>query len=310
MAHEGCRAGRGVKYMASGRWLQAGSSDGADFQLQWSERGAHAGEVVVLRTGSRAPGQDSGERTTKAQSKAIISAAKDIARRQGHVTPTDVAMQLSFLRAPRPSPCSLRGILRSFRRVSLGVSPGLCKRSHKITWSEEVLDYFQRHERGDVLRVVRWVVGPVVTHFTLLLPRSFQFIDAMQHADLLHGFKLPFQADATFNVEWMGYVFTPYVFTYYRYMSGRWRKTCLPCVIQANSREENPVYKDGGEVLQEELAVRALPRVGQVGVDHFSGLQETVASFALSCATLSLLGPAMCLGWRRVGCVFVRSFKN
>ena len=107
----------------------------------------------------------------------------------------------------------------------------------------------------------------------------------MKAAGLIKGV-VPCHADTTFNVHWLGYVFTPYLVAYYRCLAGRWRKIALPILYQINPREDTAVYKDGATVATEELSKGDL-RMYQVGCDHFGGIPNALSEADSHCRAVT-----------------------
>ena len=138
-----------------------------------SADGPHVGDVRPLRDDDREPAGDHPGRTNAEDKAAIITTAEKLWQAHGALEPGDVADALEQQGLSRPTPGSLRGIVRIWRAAK-----GLChsRSARKITWSEEFAAYVQRHnEESREMKFPRCVVGPVITRFVVFSRKLWSF---------------------------------------------------------------------------------------------------------------------------------------
>jgi hypothetical protein len=112
---------------------------------------------------------------------------------------------------------------------------------------------------------------PVITSFLLLLP---PFFEALVQAGAFSWPCIVANADCTFRIQWLGYVFGIIYVVVHRLIQGRWRKTPWPLAIAVHPREDAYIYRRVFHAVQAEMRRRELPAIRQMGLDHFPGLQE------------------------------------
>lgn len=135
----------------------------------------------------------------------------------------------------------------TFSASRLVGSGGPCSLSTFVArWSflrplKEFEAYVGRHnDAGDILRFSQCSVGKMITTFCTVHPQVLRYLKEMRDAGLAtEGVHL--HADSTFKITWLGYVFTPVVWAFYRFLANRWRKVALPLVYDCAPREDKKV---------------------------------------------------------------------
>eukprot|EP00959_Pyramimonas_sp_CCMP1952_P474613 9503766-Pyramimonas_sp.AAC.4 len=117
-------------------------------------------------------------------------------------------------------------------------------------------------------------VGNVMTSFSFLLNPFFVELQRSAAGAFDGENGLAGSADCTWKVQWQGYVVGALYLHLYRCIKGGWRNTPLPVCICVRPREGASVCKKTIQAVRSELHRRRLPRLRQLGLDHFSGLEQ------------------------------------
>jgi hypothetical protein len=186
--------------MCRGKWTEACVSGSSSwlYSLEYQARGDHNGPSIPLRQDKRKPLGDNPTRTSRKQRDNIRQICEKLYLDHGGVQPGDVASQMEKHGMVRPTPGSLRAIVRAWRKER-GINGQ--QKKHLVTWSTAFEQYIHtsNEEEPGIVRFPKYHIGETITRFTMLFPTAWQFLSNMKDAGLVPK-GMPCQCDATFNI--------------------------------------------------------------------------------------------------------------
>ena len=206
---------------------------------------------------------------------AVNEEALALMKERGAVVPGDVVRSARSKGVKLPPSGRLRMLVRRLRRRNLVTSharKSTKKQSRPLTWTARFEAKVASLQEDDFIAVHDAQAGATVTRFRIAAVGLFKWLQRMhRESPFAH---LVMQADHTFNLEWMGYVFGAVGAVVHRLVKGRWRRTFVPLVWVCSPRESKGSYKAAFETLRAQLEVHGLPAPTQLSCDHFGGIPK------------------------------------